>query len=202
MTTWPDKLFNGSERLLNFDFLHHRWERIQEMGLAGYLDNEMMQPDQQFIFGLALPPFQRPKSWSPEQERRFIESSVLGLHLGTWVLNISRDVPMVDVPGYGKRFPRVDHWIIDGQQRLRAIENFFSDKFSVFGLKWSQVDPIRQKRYLHHAQFHAYETNLSDVDMLRELYDRLNFGGTPHRPEDRATRDDEAIIETAMRGGP
>lgn len=203
MTHWPDKLFHGAERLLSFDNLHFRWEQINQTGLRAFVDAEMLQPDQKFVLGYPIPPFQRPLLWEVDtQQVRFIESAVLGLSLGTWVYNVARDEPTVDIPGAGQRFNIADHWVIDGQQRLHAIENFFNDRFPVFGLRWSEVDPVRQKRFLHHAQFHAYETEITNIDVLRELYDRLNFGGTPHRPEDRATRDDEAIIESAMHRAP
>lgn len=133
-----------------------------------------------WLCGHRLPPFQRPAVWVEAQQVRFIESAWLGLHLGTYVVN--RNDAWV-----GGKPHRTDLWLIDGQQRLRAIECYLDGVFEVFGYTWSQLNKVEHRRFesLSFAQSVVHESN---EDVLRELYDRLNFGGTPHTEDQRAVK--------------
>src|SRR5688572_15692330 len=71
-------------------------------------------------------------------------------------------------------FHETDRWLIDGQQRLTALDHFFDDRLQVFGCRWSEVDRVDQMRVQRQASFTAYETKVYDGDVLRELLDRLN----------------------------
>jgi len=147
-------------------------------------DLAMYHPGQTWLLGYAIPPFQRPLVWSEEQKVRFVESAARGLHLGTWVYNDAMGFGMEQVEGR-EVMPRTDRWLIDGQQRLNALDEFFDDKFPVFGLTWSQVPQTERRRFLN-QNFAAQQIQSSDEMELRRLYDRLNFGGTPHTPDQRA----------------
>lgn len=136
-----------------------------------------------WLMGHRLPPFQRPPVWTREQSVRFLESAWMGLHLGTYVVNRCEKWMLVD----GKPFKphKTDLWLIDGQQRLRALDAYLSDEWPVFGYRWSELRRFEQRRF-ESVPFAQSTTHEDDEGVLRELYDRLNFGGTPHEESQRA----------------
>lgn len=136
-----------------------------------------------WLLGHILPPFQRPVVWTEPQMIRFIESAWLGLHLGVYVYNDASDFAKL-----GSRRPKTDLWLIDGQQRLTALERYFRCQFPVFGHLWTDLGREEQRRLLRSVTFAGAAVKSNDEAMLRELYDRLNFGGTPHSQDQRAVR--------------
>lgn len=122
------------------------------------------------LMGFSLPPFQRPAVWSEAQKIRFIESAWMGFSLGEIVITQTQD--------------EFDGLVIDGQQRLTALRDYLNDEFPVFGARWSEVDE-RDQRRLHMTVTIGIvwlSCNLS-WDYLRELYIRMNYGGTAHAAE-------------------
>jgi hypothetical protein len=182
---WPKKLLTGTPRDWSLGYLYEKRKSFLENPRKAM---ELVYPGQEMLMGHALPPFQRPRVWTREQNVRFIESAVLGLHLGTWLYNAADDAPTVKVGGR-EVFDRTDMWLIDGRQRLSALDEYFGDAFPVFDMKWSDVPKVEQRRFLNGTMFTAFETRTTDVDHLKELYDRHNFGGTPHQPDQRAILD-------------
>lgn len=134
------------------------------------------QADRQ-VCGFPLPPWQRPLVWEQEQCIRFIESAWLGLSLGTYVVNRA---------GNSERDP-ISNILIDGQQRLHALERYWSDEFPVFGYHWSELPIKEQRSFRMSVVFPQVEVTINDEAQLRDLYDRLNFGGTAHTEDQRAT---------------
>ena len=190
---WPERLMRGTPRDWSLGYLHER--RVSYLrDPAKYV--EMVYPDQELLLGHPLPPFQRPQVWTRAQSARFVESAILGLHLGTWCYNAADDYPTVKVAGRDY-FDRTDMWLIDGRQRLTALDSYWNDDFEAFGLRWSEVSQEKRRRFLNGTMFTAYELRTNDVDYLREVYDRLNFGGTPHAPAQRATAEGERIVPSS-----
>lgn len=174
---WPKKILDGSARAWSLDHLYHnKQDNVRSAHYYGA---------QTWLLGYILPPFQRPVVWSEDRMIRFIESAVLGFNLGTWCYNNAGDAPMRIINGR-EYFHRTDLWLIDGQQRLTALDRFFDDFFPVFGLFWSEVDTVRKRNFLSSTGFPAYETRIYDETALRDLYDRLNFGGVAHTADQRA----------------
>jgi hypothetical protein len=136
----------------------------------------------QWLMGWILPPFQRPLVWSTAQKTRFIESAWLGFHLGTYIVN---DADRFD--GRNGRPHFTDRWLIDGQQRLNAIRGYIHDEFPVFGYRWSEITELDRRRF-RSIVFACGRVQLNDEAKLRDLYDRLNFGGTAHTEDQRATK--------------
>lgn len=188
------KLFDGIPRAWTLEQLYFNRKKFIEDPEADTRNN---YPGQPWLMGYALPPFQRPLVWETERMEKFIESAALGLHLGTWVYNNAGDAPMAMLDGR-KVFHETDRWLIDGQQRLAALDRFWNDDFQAFGYYWSDLARGEQRRFLSSTAFGAHETHIYDKDALRELYDRLNFGGIAHTQEQRATADDEAIVPSGM----
>jgi uncharacterized protein with ParB-like and HNH nuclease domain len=143
--------------------------------LGARIGREMDRPaplqDGERVLGpFVLPPFQRPPVWSREQQVRFIESCWLGLPIGVYVVNIGE---------YGSPF---DLWLLDGQQRITAILNYMADAFPVYGKLYSELPIVDHRAWNFIRTFTCLETQLEDEAELREVYDRLAHGGTPHEP--------------------
>lgn len=116
-----------------------------------------------------LPPFQRPSVWTQEQKVRFVESAWMGLPLGVYIWN----------EAYGTRF---DMWLLDGQQRISALIEYMADGFPVYGRLFSELTEVDHRIWEMSTAFPCLRTNLRDEAQLRDVYERLAYGGTPHDP--------------------
>lgn len=125
------------------------------------------------VMGHFLPTWQRGLVWSKEQKVRLLESCWLGLPIGTYTFNRK----------YGSKY---DNLLIDGQQRLHAIECYLSDEFAVFGYKWSETTQADKRRFRHSVKFGSYICETDDEQYLRNYYNMMNFGGTSHTEDQRA----------------
>lgn len=180
--TWPNKILHGSQKLWHLDFLYDQREQMEDPEAFDYIQPEQRE---KMLMGFVLPPFQRPLVWEEDRMIRFIESAVLGLHLGTWVHNNSLNEKWIKKDG--KEYsPYTDRWLIDGQQRLTALDLFWGDKFPVFGSYWSELSENEQRRFLSNTPFSGFETQIHNEKELKELYNRMNFGGVAHTEYQRA----------------
>jgi uncharacterized protein with ParB-like and HNH nuclease domain len=119
-----------------------------------------------------LPPFQRPPVWTRAQQIRFLESVWMGLPIGVFVYNRTEDM-----------HSPYDGWLLDGQQRVTSVYSYMNDEFPVFGSLFSELTVVDIRKWKMSVSFPAMETNISDEAELREVYDRLAYGGTPHEPK-------------------
>ncbi|KZN20444.1 MULTISPECIES: DUF262 domain-containing protein [Pseudomonas] len=129
------------------------------------------------VLGYKLPSWQRPEVWSDEQCTKFIESIWLGVGLGTFQVNDSPKTALSLI-------------LLDGQQRLRAIERYWNGDFAILGedgvaYLWSELTD-QEHRHFYRIPFPWVETRYSSEDELRAAYDRHNFGGTAHTADQRA----------------
>lgn len=163
----PRKLLRGTNR--SYDI-----ERLIVMKPA-----HSATPSERVLFGLRLPPWQRPACWTDEQQARLIESILMGLGCGYYVTN------GMDWDSDGAPLPMAG-WLLDGQQRITAIRDFIAGDVAIFdGMSWKDLSE-REKRSFLREPFPCHELDYtSDEAVLLDLYDRLNFGGTPHSIEDR-----------------
>lgn len=125
------------------------------------------------VMGYQLPSWQRGLVWTPDQMQKLIESIWLGVPIGTWTFNRFYDRP------------DLDDLLIDGQQRLYAIEQYLNDKVAAFGYKWSEVTRI-DRRVFEDTVFPSYITETDNEQYLRDYYNLMNFGGTAHKESERA----------------
>ncbi len=125
------------------------------------------------LLTFVLPPFQRPPVWTRKQSIRFMESLILGLPIGTYTYCSAVDRGTTD------------GWLIDGQQRMRAIASFIAGKFPVFGYRWPELT-IGEHRRIQNTGFAAYVLPDASEDECLEQYLRMNYGGTPHTAADRS----------------
>lgn len=187
---WYSPVHRGTPRAFAISHLHDQRKMLAD-DFDGY--TAMHRPGQTWLCGYALPPFQRDLVWDEARMVRFVESAASGLDLGEYVYVDASDKPDEDFEGR-RRFHRTDRWLIDGQQRLTALDRFWADAFPVAGstgraLFWSEVPRVEQRRFLMQP-FGAKELNITDEDVLRRYYDLHNFGGVPHREDQRASRPD------------
>jgi len=131
------------------------------------------ETDESEIF---IPDYQREMVWTPKQQSRFIESILIKL-----------PVPFIfaaDV-GHGDREGTLE--IIDGSQRIRTLDNFLSNRLELVGLKkltqaigmrFSDFSKPRQMRFMRTSVRVIELTEKADEEARREMFDRLNSGGT------------------------
>ncbi len=169
----PPRLFIGNNIESTLYFLWAEWSKpIPDATFPGM----EVRPR---ILGFRLPKWQRALVWTDDQNRRFLESAWLALHLGTFVVTSWVPKEGTDTSLLGL--------IIDGQQRFSAIQKYFEDGFPVFGYKWSEIGKSEKREFLS-RKFTGCQIDLFDEKELMDLYDRLNFGGTPHEESQRAVK--------------
>lgn len=128
------------------------------------------------VMGFVLPAFQRGSRWSRDQHIRFIESVWRGIPIGTYsYTEIGSDAPLQD------------NLLIDGQQRMMALQLYFEGAFAVFGAYWWEVSDADARSFRMTRTFPYYVIKNPDEAYLRSYYDLLNFGGVPHDESERAT---------------
>ncbi|MDW9481158.1 DUF262 domain-containing protein [Sinorhizobium meliloti] len=139
--------------------------------------------DTNWLMGYAIPPFQRPVVWDDARMIAFIETLAQKGDPGTYTYHVSE---MRELTADGKEYYPRDLWLIDGQQRLTALDRFFDDAFPVFDLYWSEISETRKRGFLMGTSFPAYQVRNKSEMELRELYDLKNFGGIAHEEHQRA----------------
>lgn len=168
----PPRQQLGQHRAFNVEHLVYMQKRSEEREYGW---------SKRYVMGLPLPAWQRPYEWNEVQQQRLIESIYLDLYHGVYVLNAN------DYEGSEGKPRKFSGALLDGQQRITTIEKYLNNEFKVFGAYWSELTKGEKRRFLN-APFHCIEVNIWDEDELRQLSDRLAFGGTAHKDEYRATQ--------------
>jgi Protein of unknown function DUF262 len=135
---------------------------------------------------ILVPDFQRKFVWSRPQASRFIESLLLGL----------------PVPGIflaKEPAPSQKHLVVDGQQRLRSLQRFYSGEFEekVFTLTGVESqfegrtyktladdDRLRLDDSILHATIIKQDNPADDDSSIYLIFHRLNTGGTLLHPQE------------------
>lgn len=160
-------------------------ERILSPGMDAE-DSDMWDPGQERLGGYFLPPFQRGPRWTQEQKERFVESALLGVGLGTIVVVDAINCPMQN----DDRFAATDRWLLDGRQRCSALRDYGAGLVTVFRgteceHRWDDLNTVERRRF-NRLQIGVMKIQTDDVAYCREIYNRLNYGGTPHEEDERA----------------
>lgn len=123
---------------------------------------------------LDLNPFyQRGLVWSLEQKVALIDSICSGLAL-----------PALYIREYDYSSHKKYQEVLDGKQRISTIIEFMADGFEYRGVKyseWGRGDKIDFRMTTIGVVLLVDITDAQAVD----VYNRLNFNGTPHTEEDR-----------------
>lgn len=163
-TVMPEKVMLGEHRQTTILSAYHNWANTTRVGI-----------NLRRVMGFAVPSWQRGLVWTEAQKIRLLESAWRGLNIGTYTVNQS--------PGGLSQY---DNLLIDGQQRMNALQEYFEDRLQVFGYRWSEITDTDRRGFLMSRHFSSYITKSDDERYLREYYDMMNFGGTPHREHERA----------------
>ncbi|WP_234265113.1 DUF262 domain-containing protein [Hydrogenophaga sp. NFH-34] len=157
----PKRLLRGTTRETTIEHLFLRETAIN------------CHPGERLIFNQFIPPWQRPEVWTIEQKRNFLESVFLGLNCGLIVCN------GLDWTASGRK--PMSGWVLDGQQRLTALREFIERGMLIFDdVTYHGISPVEKLRF-HRKHFTRHELDyIDDESVLKELYNRLNFGGTSH----------------------
>jgi hypothetical protein len=117
--------------------------------------------------GLDLEPdFQRNYVWTEEQQVKFIEYLIKGGTVNPIYFNKNEE----------------SFVIIDGKQRLKAIERFLKKEISIFsGIYFDEIEP---KNYLFQIKLHIRINHLETKNEYLNWYLELNSGGTVHTEEE------------------
>lgn len=178
--TWPTRTNWAIDRAFSIDHVYDNRTKF----LADPAKATLFQSAERFVCGFGLPPFQREPVWEEERAVGFVENVILGHHPGHWQFNRNNDSALVELAD-GRSVWLYDNWLLDGQQRFLALDSYWSDRFLVFGMYWSEV-PVRDQRRFRAAPFSASEHRISDYDELVDLYCRINRGGVPHTDAEMA----------------
>lgn len=142
-----------------------------------------------FVMGFPLPKWQRPQVWSLEQKVRFIQSIWAGVDIGSYMVNDNYEY-LKDCAG-NDCYRELSEVLLDGQQRLTAIEEYLLNKLAVPDANgdlryWKELPRIERRRF---GSYHFARANVKSWDeaTLRLAYDLRAFGGTPHTEAQRAT---------------
>lgn len=132
-----------------------------------------LETDEAEIF---IPDYQREFIWSARQQSRFIESLLMNLPVPYMFV--------ADVPDG----PRAGHLeIIDGSQRMRTLTNFLQNKLTLHDLeKVALANDLKLQDFSGPGQLRFKRktvrvielTRRADNEARREMFDRLNSGGT------------------------
>lgn len=143
---------------------------------------------ERFVMGYPLPAWQRPLVWTDDQKIAFILSVWNGVDLGSYLINDVQDmIKTKDGLIYGK----FSDALLDGQQRLSALEDYLTDKIAVpdatgVPRTWSELPSIERRRFSN-TTFTRSTIQSRDEALLRYAYDMRAFGGTAHAPDQRAS---------------
>lgn len=121
------------------------------------------------------PEYQRGLVWEHEQKELLVESIMTNIPIGNIFINDR---------GY-------NHYeIVDGQQRLDAIWNFYNNNFTWEGLLFKELPMEMQSRFEMFV-LATYITKYKERKQIIELYYRINWAGVEHSVEELIKIDKE-----------
>ncbi|WP_223507728.1 DUF262 domain-containing protein [Pseudomonas sp. BF-B-25] len=140
-----------------------------------------------FVMGIPVPSWQRHLVWNAGQKARFITAAWSGADLGSYLTN-----EWCDTAGVGRALAENSEILLDGQQRLHSLEEYFLDRLAVPDAQgqprvWSEIGNGERKRFLSTIFAHA-RVSSDDELALRKTYDLYALGVTPRTYDQRAAR--------------
>lgn len=119
------------------------------------------------------PDFQRASVWNETKKSRLIESLLLNLPIPPCFLAEDEDSTRV---------------VVDGQQRLRSIDDFYHGRYKLIGLQvlkdlngltWSELPPKLDRKILQRVIRTLVISHFANPGIRFEIFERLNSGGEP-----------------------
>jgi hypothetical protein len=139
-----------------------------------------------FVMGIPVPVWARPLVWNAGQKARFISSIWLGQDLGSYVSNEWCS------SGEGSAQLENSDIVLDGQQRLHSLEEYFLDRLAIPDVQglprlWSELRNVERKRFLSTIFAHTSVCS-GDEQALRKTYDLCAMGVEPRTYDERAAQ--------------
>lgn len=131
------------------------------------------------------PEYQRRHRWPQDYSSKLIESLILNIPIP--IIYISQNFD-ADTETTDYRFS-----VIDGQQRLTAIRDFFNDEFELIeleslqelnGLKYSQLPPFLVRRLEERTIKCLRIDSTVDPQVKLDIFERLNSGSVKLEPQE------------------
>jgi hypothetical protein len=140
-----------------------------------------------FVMGMPVPKWTRGVEWNLGQRARFITAVWSGADLGSYLTN-----DWCEPAAAGRAWAENSEILIDGQQRLHSLEEYFLDRLAVPDAQgqprvWSELGNGERKRFLSTIFSHA-KVSSGDEVALRKTYDLCAQGVVPWSFEQRALR--------------
>lgn len=110
-------------------------------------------------------PYQRGYVWTSKQKEHLIDSVIKWIPINAAYFNEYSEAQPFEV--------------VDGKQRLTTIFSYIEDGFTWNGYLYSEL-PLDYQRLILGFSLSIYKTNFKTVEECEELYNRINFTGTPH----------------------
>lgn len=119
------------------------------------------------------PDFQRTSVWDTTKKSRLVESLLLNLPIPPCFLAEDEDGTRV---------------VVDGQQRLNSIDDFYHGRYALSGLqvlmelngkKWAELPPRLDRKILQRVIRTLVISHHSNPGIRFEIFERLNSGGEP-----------------------
>lgn len=130
------------------------------------------------VLGYKLTEWQRQQKWEVDQCVKFVESVWLGVGIGHFMVNSSFTNEAID------------GILLDGQQRLIAIERYWNGEFAIQGddggvYFWHDLTEAEHKHF-ERIPFPWIETQYKTEQECVDAYNRHNFSGTSHEEHEFA----------------
>lgn len=131
-----------------------------------------------FVMGMPVPTWARGLEWNVGQQARFISAVWSGADLGSYLTN-----DWCEPADTGRALAENSEILIDGQQRLHSLEEYFLDRLAVPDAQgqpriWSELGNGERKRFLSTIFTHARVSSGDEV-ALRKTYDLYAQGVMP-----------------------
>jgi hypothetical protein len=140
-----------------------------------------------FVLGIPLPSWQRPVVWTIDQQIKLVQSLWLELDVGSYLVNAWDEFE----PGDEAIYKPNAGVLLDGQQRLTALQNYLLNVFPVPDAEgipcyWSDLSCVEQRKFGSRT-FNRATINSGDEVLLRKVYDIRAFAGVRHSDDQRAS---------------
>ncbi|WWL45136.1 hypothetical protein V5O39_04075 [Pseudomonas parakoreensis] len=137
--------------------------------------------------GMPVPTWSRGLEWNIGQKSRFISAVWLGGDLGSYLTNDWYEPEIA-----GRVLAENSEILVDGQQRLHSLEEYFLDRLAVPDAQgqpriWSELGNGERKRFLSTIFTHMRVSSGDEV-ALRGTYDLCAQGVVPRSFDQRTSR--------------
>jgi hypothetical protein len=137
-----------------------------------------------FVCGYPIPKFQRDIEWTEADNVRFIRSIWAGIDIGSYLVNELQTDYIVRGKGDNFHYVELTDALLDGQQRLHAIERYVTCEFAVpdaTGVPryWSELPSVEKIRFAR-TTFTRCIIQTRDPELAVLAYEMRAFSGKPH----------------------